>query len=72
MNLTVIAGENISRKNVNENLNIDVKLIKNNTIGINILKFAIQWQLRLIRTVIKIKPDKVIMLWHAGKINYNI
>lgn len=70
--LTVISGTNAGKKSVKEVQQKGFKLIKNETVGITITKLEIQWQKGLISSVMKSKPDKVVILYHAGKINYNL
>ncbi|MEL7146737.1 MAG: glycosyltransferase family 4 protein [Bacteroidota bacterium] len=70
--LSVITGTNAGKKGIKESLDVSFTLIKNNTVGVGIKGFEIQWQKKLIRSIFKTKPDKVVLLYHAGKINYNI
>lgn len=70
--LTVIAGTNAGNKSVKEIENPPFKLIKNKTSGVTISKLEIQWQKGLIRSVTRSKADKVVILYHAGKINHNL
>lgn len=70
--LTVITGTNAGKKDVKESHGVSFKLIKNRTVGVTIKRFEIQWQSGLIRNIFKTKPDKVVILYHAGKINMNI
>ncbi|MFY0593579.1 glycosyltransferase family 4 protein [Roseivirga sp.] len=70
--LTVVSGTNAGKKSVKEIENTPFELIKNKTSGVTVSKFEIQWQTGLIRSILKIKADKVVILYHAGKINHNI
>ncbi len=72
--LYVFAGTNVLTKEIKEDerLNDEVEIKKTKTFGISIFGFKLQWQSRLISDVLKIKPSRVIFLFHAGKINYNI
>jgi glycosyltransferase involved in cell wall biosynthesis len=70
--LTVITGTNAGNKSVKEIEDTPFKLIRNKTSGLTISKLEIQWQKGLITSVKKSSPDKVIILYHAGKINHNL
>ncbi|MDW3193286.1 MAG: glycosyltransferase family 4 protein [Cytophagales bacterium] len=70
--LTVITGTNAGKKSVKEVKAEGFELIHNETVGLTIAKFEIQWQKKLISSVMRTSPDKVIILYHAGKINYNL
>lgn len=70
--LKIISGTNINAKEIKEVTDLEVPYIVTNTFGIDIFGFKIQWQKKLIKEVLKFKPDKVVFLYHAGKVNYNI
>lgn len=70
--LKVVAGSNIGEKLIKEIKKLNVHHVKSETIGFKLLGFEIQWQKRLFQEVLDYKPDKVVFLYHAGKINYNL
>jgi glycosyltransferase involved in cell wall biosynthesis len=70
--LVVISGSNIGEKNIKEILSPSFTLIKNRTVGFTFLGYKIQWQKKLFSSIVDNNPEKVIFLYHAGKINYNI
>lgn len=70
--LVVISGTNAGKKQVKESKATDFRLIKNNTVGFRFIKMEINWQLGLMRSILKLRPDKVVVLYHAGKINHNL
>jgi len=70
--LIVITGENVSKKIVNDKLQSKFHTIKTETKVINFLNFDLKWQKNLIHQVLALKPQKVIMLYNAGNLNYNI
>jgi len=70
--LSVITGTNAGKKMVKESFGVSFPLINNKTVGIRVKGFEIQWQKKLIRSILSTKPDQVVLLYHAGKVNYNI
>lgn len=72
VDFTVITGTNAGKKSVKEIESTSFKLIRNNTVGVTVTKLEIQWQKGLINSVRKYKPDSVVVLYHAGKLNHNL
>jgi glycosyltransferase involved in cell wall biosynthesis len=70
--LIVISGSNISNKKIIEIKDAVFELIKCKTSGYKIFGYNLQWQKSLIYNVKMCCPDKVIMLYNAGNINFNM
>lgn len=70
--LIVIRGKNISKKIVNEKIFANFTILTTETKSIKFLNFDLKWQKKIIKQVLTLKPYKVLMLYNAGNLNYNI
>lgn len=69
--IVLFVGTNVKNKDLREiNNELDVKIVRSKTVGFKIFNLNLNWQKSLISSVIKSKPEKVVIMLHTGKINY--
>lgn len=71
--LTIVTGLNNWKKAIVEiNEDLPVKVVRCKTAGIRLGVVNINWQKGLVKSVLTEKPDKVVIMYHVGKLNHSV
>lgn len=70
--LIVITGQNIDNKVIKEYSTANFPIYKCYTFEYSIMGFDLRWQKGLFKYIKKLKPAKIVMLYNAGNINFNL
>lgn len=71
--LVIVTGINNWNKVIVEiEEDLPVKVIRCKTAGFKLLNVNVNWQKKFVRSVFAEKPDKVVLMYHTGKLNHSI